>query len=171
MCNINLTVLRLQNFTILHLVFHQPAQIWWTLNQIDIQQLMNQMVYQKIEVVKLKKTWKHVPVCFSGETANIDVTFVPLILLPVISSLSSGDLSLKLLISIICTRGFLEELKKLKSLKKKKPKNNVRKRIQKIKIFRWSRIIGIWQINFCKLLNKSYFEHVVLIIDCCIPVI
>lgn len=57
--------------------------------------------------------------CFSGETANIDVAFVPLILPPVISSPSSGDLSLKLLISIICTRGFLEELRKLKSLKKK----------------------------------------------------
>lgn len=58
MCNIYLTVLQLQNFTILLLVIDQPAQIWWTLNQTDIQQLMNQMVYQKIEVVKLKKNMK-----------------------------------------------------------------------------------------------------------------
>lgn len=62
---------------------------------------------------------KNLPVCCSGETANIDVGFVPLILLPVISKPSSSDLSPKLLISIICTRGLFEELRKLKSLKKK----------------------------------------------------
>lgn len=57
--------------------------------------------------------------CCSGETANIDVGFVPFILFAVISKPSSNDLSPKLLISIICTRGFFEELRKLKSLKKK----------------------------------------------------
>lgn len=122
MCNIYLTVLRLQNFTVLLLVFDQRAQIWWTLNQIDIQQpnvLSENLSSKTIKKKKKTNIKKHVPVCFSGETANIDVAFVPLILLPVISSLSSGDLSLKLLISIICTRGFLEELRKLKSLKKK----------------------------------------------------
>lgn len=102
--------------------------------------------------------------CFSGETANIDVAFVPLILPPVISSPSSGDLLLKLLISIICTRGVLEELRKLKSLKKKH-ENQCKKTDTK------NQDIPVVQ-NYRNLtINKSYSKQVVLINGCCIPVI
>lgn len=66
-----------------------------------------------------KNIWKYVLVCLSGEIVNIDVVFVFLILFLVILLLLFGDLLFKFLIFIICMWGFLEELRKLKFLKKK----------------------------------------------------
>lgn len=98
--------------------------------------------------------------CCSGETANIDVGFVPLILLPVISKPSSSDLSPKLLISIICTRGLFEELRKLKSLKKKTNSKNG---------YKQQRLSDGQELD--NLINKLYFKQDILIIGCCIPMI